>query len=459
VSHPGEDPRVAPHGVVDVEQSDAPPPIPPAEMPRDALAKIVDEGNIQAVETALREQNIRLPMVLDELDRVLDAGFGNLGAALITMLVSSFHLARADKLAERVLAHADTAGSEELTDLSAALMMQERLTIAGKVVDAVLARDPTHGRALYLKARLFARRGRIDQAFDTIARVSPKLLDADGMAVQARYALLAQRERAIDGALKLAKKSDDPDTRARVAEVERMRDRFDRAPREIVAAAKTDLRAICALEYGALLVELAADPGDGGRFGMDAIAVRDAGRLIGRMLDAIARIEAPMNECLYATEDGEIVAAAINKITGKPCREWRADRPGADGSWLCMASAATHPHLPNAVVETIQRALDEGTVRTLALVLPCGWRGPLVPDVIGRITGDDELPWTVDDEVDEVLERIFGEDEEMTAGLARDDDGEIRAHAERAKSILRATAKLPRPAHVPFLDETPIPRE
>jgi hypothetical protein len=437
---------------------DLPPPIPPAEMPRETLQRLVDEGNIQAVEAALREQNVRLPMVLDELSRVLEGGLGNLAAAMVTMLVSSFHIARADKLAEEVLVHKDSAGSDELADLAAALMMQERLTVSGKVIDAVLARDAMHGRALYLRARLLARRGLIQGAFEAIARVSPGLLLADGMAVQARYALLAGREKAIDGALKLAKRSDDPDTRARVLEVERMRERYRKAPEGMAEAAASDLRAICALEYGSLLVEVATDPKDGGRFGMDAILVRDAGRLIGRSLQAIAKAGLVMNELTYATEDGEIVAAAIHRITGKPYREWRADRMPEDGAWLCMASAGTHPHLPNPVVQTIQAALEEGTLRTLALVLACGWRGPLVPDVIGRITGDDELSWAIDDEVDEVLERMFGEDEELSRDLAKNDEAELFAHAERARPILRAARSRPRPGHVPFLDETPIPR-
>lgn len=454
----GDDPeKPAASGFIELEQ-DAPPPIPPAEMPKEALARLVDEGNVQAIETALRERNIRLPAVLDELDRVLAAGLGNLAAVMVTMLIGSFHIARADKLAERVLEHADSAGSDELVDLAAALLMQERLTIATRVLDGVLAREPQHGRGLYLRARILARRGGIAEAFDTIARVSPKLLGPPGMAVQARYALLARRPKAVEAALKIAKFADDPETKQRVSEVEQMRRRFERAPAELLERAGTDLRAITALEYGSLLIELAADPADGGRFGMDPTAIRDAGRLLSRMLAAIAQAGLTIAECLYANEDGEIVAAAVAKQTRAAYREWRPDRAPADGAWLCMASAATHPHLPSTTVHTIQQALDEGTLRTLALVLPSGWRGPLVPDLIGRISGDDELPWAIDDEVDDVVSEMFDDRHDLTTGLIRDDQREIHDHVERAKPILRATQPLPRPGHSPFFDETPIPR-
>ncbi|MCK6550855.1 hypothetical protein L6R52_33770 [Myxococcota bacterium] len=449
-------PGPAPHGVIDVEQADAPPPLQTPELSPEALAKIVDDGDVNAVEAALREHVVRLPDVLDQLQRVLELGHGNLAAVLVTMLIGSFRIARADRLAEQVLQHRDTAGDEELVDLAAALLGQERLTIATKVLDAVLARDAANGRALYLRARILARRGKIDEAFDTIARVSPKLLDAAGMAVQARYALFAGRAKAMDGALRHAKKGDDPDVVVMVRELERIQERMSRAP-ALTAKLRTDLRAAIALEYGSVLVELAEDPSDGGRFGMDAVAVRDVGRLVDRMLRAIDAAKLPITELLHATEDGEIIAAALSHRTGKPYRQWRADRPPAEGSWLCMASAATHPHLPNTVVQTIQSALDEGTVRTLAIVLPVGWRGPIVPDVIGRLTGDDELPWAIDDEVDETVERIFGDDE-PTTGVARDDEPELFALVDAARVILRATQPLPRAAHVPFLDETPVPR-
>mgnify|MGYP000221072469 CR=1 FL=1 len=54
-----------------------------------------------------------------------------------------------------------------------------------------------------------------------------------------------------------------------------------------------------------------------------------------------------------------------------------------------MGSASTHPHLDNKSVRWLGEALSEGVLRTAALIMPCGWRGPIVPDVIGRITGAD----------------------------------------------------------------------
>src|SRR5690606_33665877 len=140
------------------------------------------------VERALREQVVRLPAVLGELDRVLALGLGNLATSLATMLVARFHVARADQLAERVLEQKETAGADELVDLAAALIQQERLRAAGRALEAAGEKDPRHGRALYLSARLLARRGRIPEAFETIARVDPELLGASGLATQARYA-------------------------------------------------------------------------------------------------------------------------------------------------------------------------------------------------------------------------------------------------------------------------------
>lgn len=161
---------------------EAPPPVPPPEMPKEALAALIDQGEVLEIERALREQNVRLPAVLAELDRVIDAGLGNLATVLATMLISSFHLARAGQIAERILGQKDTAGVEELTDLAAALMLEERLTTAGKVLAAALEHDPRADRALYLSAKLEARRGHLERAFATIAKVSPKLLGGAGLA-------------------------------------------------------------------------------------------------------------------------------------------------------------------------------------------------------------------------------------------------------------------------------------
>lgn len=450
-----------PHGVIEVDQADAPPPIPPAELPREELARLVDEGNVLAVEGALRAQNVRVPSVLDELQRVLGLGHGNLAAALVTMLVQSFHISRADRLAEQVLVHADTAGSEELVDLAAALYGQERLGITRRVLDVVLAREADHGRALYLVARTLARRGRAAEAFETISRVSPKVLGAAGLAVQARYALLAGRLTAYEGALRHAKKVDDVDVGLQLNEIERIRGRLERAP-ELAAAMTRDLRAAMAIEYGSLLLELARDAGDGGRFGMDPVTARDAGRLVLGAIEAIRALGLPLRECLFANEDGEIVAAAIARKAGVAVKEWRAQRVIGDGTWLCMASAATHPHVPNVQVQEIQDALDRGTLRTFALILPSGWRGPLVPDLVGRVTGDDELPWAIDDEVEETVDRIFGEgaadEEPPTEGLVSGDGAALLAHLERARRVLRSTQPEPRAPHVPFFDETPVPR-
>jgi tetratricopeptide (TPR) repeat protein len=424
-------------------------------MPPEALRALVDEGRIADVERALREQNVRVPAVLGELDRILEAGLGNLAVALVTMLISSFHVARASQLAERALAQADRAGVEELTDLAAALMLAERLNAAEKAIAAALAQDPSAGRAIYLKARLHARRGQLGAAFDVIAKVSPKLLEGAGLATQARYAALAGRDKAKDAALKLARKAADEASAPHVTYAESVIARLDALGQR--PADPWSLRTAIAIEYGAILVELASDAKDGGRFGMDPPTAFDLGRLLDRMAKVLGDLGARPTLLLYATEDGEIVAAALSEKLGVPYREVRHDRPILEGEWLCMGSAGTHPHVGKQVVAMIQEALDSGTLRTLALVLAAGWRAPIVPDLIGRITGDDELPWRIDDEVEDVLSRMKDEDEGHTRDY-RSDEQALAAHLERHAGIFRALLPAPRPGHVPFLDETPVPR-
>lgn len=435
---------------------DLPPPIPPAEMPRETLSGIIDEGNLQELERALREQVVRLPTVLEELDRVLEQGLGNLATALVTMLISRFHVARADKLADRVLLHRSTAGIDELVDLAAALMQQERLNAAERALGAALEKEPRDDRGLYLAARLAARRGLVEEAFERIARADPKVLGAYGLAAQVRYAALTGKTNAIKGALKQAKKRVTEADREHVAHVERILERIELAG--IDTTEPVTLRTAMALEYGSLLVELAEDGADGGRFGMSPMTFGDVGALITRILKAIRQLGLPFRDLYYADEDGEIVAAAIAERSGLPAREWRHDRTVEDGSWLCMASAATHPHQKRIDVDALQEALNGGRLRTVALMLPVGWRAPLVPDVVGRLTGDDELPWAIDDEVDETVELIFDEAEEPT-GDAVEDDEALANHVERFGGILRAAGPERRPPHVPFLDETPVPRK
>jgi hypothetical protein len=431
-----------------------PPPVPPPEMPRAELERLVGEGAVNEVERALREQAVRMPAVLEELDRVLSLGLGNLATAMATMLIDRFHVARADVLAERVLVHANAAGADELADLGAALIRQERLRAAGLAVDAALGRDPRHDRALYLSGRLAARRGLADVAFERIARVDPKLLGGAGLAAQARYAAFAGKTKAIEGALKVASKIAGEDEQPELSHVRSIVDRLEITG---VDPRAMSLRTAMAIEYGSLLVELAQDLDDGGRFGLDAIRLGDVRRTIDRTIAAIRWLGTPIEEVFYANEDGEIVAAAIRDRNGVPAREWRHDRAVSGGSWLAMASAATHPHQRRDDVDALQRALDEGKLRTLALILPVGSRAPLVPDVVGRLAMDDELPWALDDEVDDTLELLFDEEADA-AGDARDDADLLEAHVERFGGVLRAAQPEPRRGHVPFLDETPVPR-
>lgn len=432
---------------------EAPPPVPPPEMPKEALAALIDQGEVLEIERALREQNVRLPAVLAELDRVIDAGLGNLATVLATMLISSFHLARAGQIAERILGQKDTAGVEELTDLAAALMLEERLTTAGKVLAAALEHYPRADRALYLSAKLEARRGHLERAFATIAKVSPKLLGGAGLATQARWAALLGKEAAVDAAWRLAQKAAQEEDQEHLAYAAGVIQR----QRQLGRTLPYGLRTALAVEYGAILVDLAKDPGDGGRFGMQAMTPYDVGRLLDRMVQVWRSLGTSPKELLYATEDGEIVAAGLGQRLGVPVKEVRHDRPIGEGAWYCMASAGTHPHVANHTVKVLHEALATGVLRSAALILPAGWRAPLVPDLIGRITGDDELPWGLTDEVDETLERM-SDDSEGTTDDWLDDQGALESHLEGCAGLFRALLPDPRPGHVPYLDETPVPR-
>ncbi len=427
-------------------------------MPEEELKSLVDEGNIQAIELALREQNLRLPVVLRELDRVLESGLGNLATALVTMLISRFSIARADKLADQVLAQQDSAGVDELVDLGAALLQQERLSAATRALSAALKKDPRDGKGLYLSARIAARRGRLEDAFTEIAKVSPKLLGGAGLATQARYAALLGREKALKAALKLARKTVSDEERAFVEHTEAIVARLELLGLGSAPPSMSNLRTAMAIEYGSLLVELARSPKDGGRFSMEPPKLGDVAAVLERMLGAIRQLGVPMKTLYFANEDGEIIAAALSEKTDCPYKQWTADRKVEDGDWLCLASAGTHPHLRRPAVQALQQALDDGLMRSLALVLPCGWRGPIVPDVVGRLTGDDEFPWAIDDEVDETVELIFEETDERGEEATKDPEA-LQAHIERFGAVFRATQALPRPGHMPFLDETPVPRD
>ena len=429
---------------------DDPPLVPPPELPREELQALVDAGDLQQVERALREHTLRLPLVLEELNRVVDQGLGNLATSLLTMLVSHFKIARVSALVDKVLGEKNTAGAEELTDLGLALFSQERLNAAEKAADAALSRNKSLDHALYLKARLLARRGYIKQAFFYIRNASPKFLGARGLSTQARYAAFSGHGKSVKAVLQLAKKnaaeSDLPD----VAHTERILERMRLMGAE--EASPTSLREAMAIEYGSLVVELAKE--QNGRFGLDPLSYGDAGLLINRIADTLRLLGTEISEFLYASEDGEIVATALSQKLGVECRGFAAEISLSPGAWLCMGSANTHPHIANKHVQALQAALDQGKLSVLSLVLPWGWRGPLVPDVIGRISGDDEFAWDIDTEVEDAIEEM---ESSPPTSEARKDWDTLTAHIERYQSIFRATQPPPRAPLVPYFDETPIP--
>lgn len=430
-------------------------------MPADALNQLVDAGDAAGIAAALRGQRVRLGSVVAALDRTRREVAPDRAAHLVAALIAAFRFASAGDLAAPVLDDPAGVSDAALLELATALLALDRLSLATRAVELVLARtaEAPPARALLLRARLLARAGRASEALATVAHLGADDFGPEGVLERARWALLAgrgapSRVAALD-AVAVLPAVEAPDLRARAAEIEAIRIRAERAS-GLAERVGSDLRASWAIEYGSALIELAAEGGGRGRFGAAAISYKDVGRLVGRMLGAITAAQLPFEEVTFATADGAIVAAAIARITGKAVHEWSAERPPLDGTWLCMGSVATHPELPNPAVRALQAALDEGTLRSLALLLPFGTRGPLVPDFVGRLTVDDELPWRPGDGEDDVVDRLFTADDNATDDLVRDDEQAIDALMAEARAILRASAPPPRPPHVPYRDETPV---
>ena len=442
------------------EMPDLPPEIPPAEMSEQGLCALVAEGNILGVESALRAHNVRLPAVIRQLARVLEQEKGNLATVLVTMLISRFHIAQATTLAHKVLAQSASAGTEELVDLTAALFQQERLETARKVVNTALQQNNRHPRALYFLALLQARRGDIQAAFSSISKSNPKFLGAHGLAVQARYAAWCRNEKAFKGALKLGEKaakntnnddSTDEDVQVQLQTASSLVTRMQAVSPD---APPADLRTAFLIEYGSLLIEQSTTANAHGGFDAETISYADVGRLIQRIRYVMAQIGPEVKELLYANEDGEVVAAGLSQLIKRPYRAWNKDLNAKDGDWLCMGTAASHPHLSNDAVQSLDRALKQGTLRSLCLVLPRGWRCPVVPDLIGRVTKDDEFPWARDDEIEDIYEQIL--EGSPSDGLVREEHEGVLTIASDFAHLLRSSHNLAPLGHVPYRDETPL---
>ena len=439
---------------------DLPPEIPPAEMAEEELDALIDAGNVQAVEAALREHNVRVPAVIRQLDRTLDQKRGNLAAVLATMLISRFHVAQANLLAQRVLREVQSAGVEELVDLAAALFQQERLAAARTVLEAAISKNENHDRALYFTALLHARSGDALKAFETISRSSPKLLGSHGLASQARYAAWAGKPKAHQGALKLARKAlskessseERAEAELQIQSSEVMANRLNSL--ELQDSTQLNLTNALMVEYGSLLIERSTRISEHGVFDGSPISYADAGRLIRRIHEVIVQTGKEVQELVYANEDGEVVAAGLSQLLGKPYRAWHKDLNAKDGDWLCMGSAATHPHLQNEAVQSLDRALKAGVLRSLCLVLPRGWRAPVVPDLIGRITEDDEFPWESDDEIEDSYDEMLNED--PTENVAQEDFEQLLESVNTNGKLLRSLQDSPRSGHLAYRDETPI---
>ncbi|MEE2901663.1 MAG: hypothetical protein VYC39_05005 [Myxococcota bacterium] len=428
-----------------------------SELSAEELRTLVDAGDIRSIEAALREMNVRIPSVIRQIDRCLMEGQSNVATVLATMLISRFHVTQANALADQIISQAENAGADELVDLVAALMQQERLSSARKVLEKILEKVQGHDRAQYFKSLLAARAGHIEDAFQSIARCSPKLLGAHGLAQQARFAAWCRRAKAFEGAVRLAKQAeerksyeqDDEDVSIQITAAERLQNRLTTTNID-----SPSLRDALFLEYGSLLVEESVDEARFGCFDETPITYGDAGRLIRKIAEILPQF-GEIQELVYATEDGEVVAAGLSQILKKPYRAWHKELNAKDGDWLCMGSAATHPHVNNKTVQSLDQALMKGTLRTLCLVLPRGWRAPIVPDVIGRMTTDDEFLWEIDDEIEDIYEEMV--DDEPTAELVRNDSEKIEENMRAYPELMRAAEPLPRFPHLAYRDELPLP--
>jgi len=428
-----------------------------SEISPEKLEAFVEAGDIRSIETALREMNVRIPSVIRQIDRCLIEGQSNVATVLATMLISRFHVTQANALADQIISQAENAGADELVDLVAALMQQERLSSARKVLKKIFEKIQGHDRAQYFQSLLAARAGNIEHAFQSIARCSPKLLGAHGLAQQARFAAWCRLPKAFDGAVRLAKQAEekenqehsDEDVSIQIKAAERLQNRLS-----VTNIENPTLRDALFLEYGSLLIEESLDEAEFGCFDETPITYGDAGRLIRKIAEILPKF-GEIQELVYATEDGEVVAAGLSQILKKPYRAWHKELNAKDGDWLCMGSAATHPHVNNKTVQSLDRALMQGTLRTLCLVLPRGWRAPIVPDVIGRMTTDDEFPWEIDDEIEDIYEEMV--DDEPTSELIRNDAEKVEENMRAYPHLTRASEPLPRFPHLSYRDELPLP--
>lgn len=394
-------------------------------------------GDVRTLEAALVAQTIAPRDFLEATDRVLAEGLGNLGAVLLASFLGRYQVPGLPERLERILALEAVVGAEALADLAAVLLAQDRVRAAATMAEAAVRRGPHNGRAAYLRARTHARCGDMDEAFRSICRASPELLGTSGLVAQARYALWTRRAAAATAAESKAKLlAEDPVEASELAALAAMRQRIE----TLGAAAPRTFRDALALEYGAFVLwpDARLD---------DALTSAEVTALADAAVQAMAVAGLPAERWLYAHEDGEVLAEWLARRTERPALPWRHGMTVTDGDWLCMGSAAAHPHVGRPDVLALHDALETSPLRSLALVLPPGARAPWVPDLIGAIRRDDDLPWTAADDPEDVLEALS----------AATPEAEIdpRQAMERLSGILRCTQLSPRPPHAPFLDETP----
>ena len=71
------------------------------------------------------------------------------------------------------------------------------------------------------------------------------------------------------------------------------------------------------------------------------------------------------------------------------------------------------------------------------------------------MTTDDEFPWEIDDEVEDIYEEMV--DDEPTAELVRNDSDKIEENMRAYPDLMRAGEPLPRFPHLAYRDELPLP--
>lgn len=437
----------------------------PTSSPNDRLAHLAQLGEhpgdsaYREIEQMIRSQAISLNLVVETIGALMDASKIGPATRLSAFVIDRFRWSNVGEIVDRVRHHAHEAEASDLCELAESLLNRDLIDWAAAILAPSQHQDqPPHphqpwgprnddGRVLSLLARIFARQGALDLAFQNIAKVPPAILSTAGLLRQARYAALTGRIVAAQGALKRIASLTDvsltachEDIAHDIAHVERIIARVTLSG--VDATRPLTLRTAFLLEYGSLVVD-------------DALHAHPDSPI--GLADALRNLGCPMTSFVFATPAGEALAEALSlRLGGVPTSPFgnhelnraparaRADEESTrdrthadDGVWFCLGSTQEHPQCPRSDVLALERALRSGGLRTVACQHTLGARSPIMPDVVGHLVSHSgPEPRTPD------------------GAAAHPARMPTEAYLERFGGLLRATQPWPRPPHVPFVDET-----